>query len=143
MLILKKGDEITIKIEKMKYPNIGIGFYNDKKVHVKNVLEGQTIRCRISKNRSEKREARLLEIIENSPMEQSSFCEHYGLCGGCLFQTLSGEGQLQTKYAMVKLLFDEAGTRNSLLKAYCRAHKFLSTVTKWSFHLVMRLKRAL
>ena len=109
MLILKKGDEITIKIEKMKYPNIGIGFHNDKKIHVKNVLEGQTIRCRISKNRSEKREAKLIEILESSPMEQPSFCEHYGLCGGCLFQTLSGEGQLQTKHDMVKLLFDEAG----------------------------------
>ena len=106
---MKKGDEITLKIEKMKYPNIGIGFYNDKKVHVKNVLEGQTIRCRISKNRSEKREARLLEIVENSPKEQTSFCEHYNLCGGCLFQTLSGQGQLETKHDMVKLLFDEAG----------------------------------
>ena len=106
---MKKGDEITLKIEKMKYPNIGIGFYNDKKVHVKNVLEGQTIRCRISKNRSEKRKARLLEIVENSPKEQTSFCEHYNLCGGCLFQTLSGQGQLETKHDMVKLLFDEAG----------------------------------
>ncbi|GAU77535.1 23S rRNA (uracil(1939)-C(5))-methyltransferase RlmD [Fusibacter sp. 3D3] len=106
---MKKGDEITIKIEKMKYPNIGIGFYEDKKIHVKHVLEGQTIRCRISKNRSEKREARCLEIIESSPKEQDSFCEHYGLCGGCLFQTLSAEGQLQTKHDMVKLLFDEAG----------------------------------
>ncbi len=106
---MKKGDELILKIEKMKYPNIGIGYVNDKKVHVKNVLSGQTVRCRISKNRSEKRIGRLLEVVEPSAEEQNSFCEHYGLCGGCLFQTLSGENQLRAKFDMVKLLFDEAG----------------------------------
>ena len=106
---LKKGDEVVIKIEKMKYPNIGIGYIGDKKIHIKNVLEGQLVRCRISKNRSDKREGRLLEIIESSSRERSSFCEHYNLCGGCLFQTLSIEDQLETKLNMVRLLFSEAG----------------------------------
>jgi 23S rRNA (uracil-5-)-methyltransferase RumA len=105
---LKKNDIVTLKIEKNKYPGIGIGFLEDKKVHVKQTITGQTVSVRLGKKRSERFDARLLEVIENSPLEQASFCEHFGSCGGCAFQTLSAEGQLNLKRDMVACLFDEA-----------------------------------
>jgi len=106
---VKKGQEIVLTIDRMKYPNVGIGIFEEQEVRVKNVLKGQTLSCRISKKRSGKVEARPLEIIERAPNEQASFCEHFDKCGGCMLQTLNYENQLATKMDMVKNLFDEAG----------------------------------
>jgi len=105
---LKKGEIVTLKIEKNKYPGIGIAVLEDKKIHVKQAIRGQTVSVRLSKKRSERFDARLLEVIENSPLEQPSFCEHFGSCGGCAYQTLNAEGQLHLKKEMVACLFDEA-----------------------------------
>lgn len=106
---VKKGQEIEIKIEKMKYPNVGIGTFEGESVRIKGALTGQTLKARISKKRSNKIEARPLEVIERSDREKASFCEHFGSCGGCMLQTLDYEGQLSIKREMVKHLFDDAG----------------------------------
>lgn len=106
---VKKGQEFTMTIERMKYPNVGIGVYEDQEVRVKNVLKGQVLDCRVSKKRGGKVEARALEVVLRAENEQPSFCEHFNRCGGCMLQTLSYENQLDTKVQMVKNLLDEAG----------------------------------
>ena len=92
----------------MKYPNVGIGYFEDQAVRVKNALKGQLLNCRVSKKRSDRVEARLLEIVERAPDEQASFCEHFEQCGGCMLQTYSYENQLKVKVDMVKHLFHDA-----------------------------------
>lgn len=111
---MKKGEIIELKISHNLYPNIGVGFYNGERVRVKNTLPGQTVHARISKKRSGKVEARLIEVIEKSEREQASFCEHYNDCGGCLLQTLSFEGQTDLKREMVQRLLDDSGIEVSI-----------------------------
>lgn len=106
---MKKGQEIIIKIDRMKYPNVGIGRFEEQEVRIKNTIKGQTIHGRISKKRGGKIEARCLEVLERSPVEQASFCEHFNSCGGCMLQTLDYENQLKIKLEMVERLFSEAG----------------------------------
>lgn len=106
---MKKGQEIVLTLDKMKYPNVAIGNYEGEEVRVKGALKGQVIQCRISKKRSGKVEARLLEVVERSPFEQPSFCEHFNVCGGCLLQTLNYEKQMELKTEMVENLFRDAG----------------------------------
>ena len=72
------------------------------KVVVKHALTGQKIRFSISKKRKGKWEGRLLEILEKSPVEIEEGCPHYGICGGCEFQTLPYEEQVKMKEAQVK-----------------------------------------
>ncbi|MDK2866456.1 MAG: rRNA (uracil1939-C5)-methyltransferase, partial [Clostridiales bacterium] len=105
---MRKGDSVTLTIEKNKYPNMGIGYHEGQKIFVKQAIKGQKVTVRISKKRAERIEGRIMEIIEKSPMEQASFCEHFGACGGCALQTLSAEGQLAMKREMVFNLFEEA-----------------------------------
>ncbi len=105
---MKKGQEIELKITRMKYPNVGIGSFEDQEVRVKNAITGQLLECRISKKRSTKVEARALSVIERAPNEKDSFCEHFNMCGGCMLQTLDYASQLALKTEMVKNLFDEA-----------------------------------
>lgn len=92
----------------MKYPNFGIGYYEDQPVRVKSALKGQLLQVRVSKKRGDRVEARLLEVIERAEYEQASFCEHFEKCGGCMLQTFNYENQLKVKLDMVKNLFHEA-----------------------------------
>lgn len=106
---MKKGEQIEVEIAYNNFPNIGVGLYEGKKVRVKNALVGQTVSARIKKKRSDKVEARLLEVLKRGPREQASFCEHFNDCGGCLLQTLSFEAQTLHKKEMVQRLLDDAG----------------------------------
>lgn len=71
-------------------------------VIVKNAIPGQRIRFMIHKKRGGKCEGRLLEVLEPSPLERAAACRHFGTCGGCVYQSMDYEAQLQLKCAQVK-----------------------------------------
>mgnify|MGYP000199374960 FL=1 len=74
---------------------------------VKNAIPGQKVRFVINKKRNGKCEGRLLEVLEASSLEQSEdACPHFGVCGGCLYQSLPYEEQLKIKEEQIKALLD-------------------------------------
>ena len=98
---MKKNQEIELKIEGIEFPNMGIGQFEGKKVYVKNALQGQTVGVRLSKTRSTYAEGKITQVITPAPYEINSFCEHFGLCGGCSLQTMPYEEQLAHKSGMI------------------------------------------
>lgn len=109
---MRKGDIIEGKVLKTEFPNKGILNIDDKKVTVKNALEGQTIRFLVSKKRKDRIEGRLLEVVEPSALEtaeKDGICQHFGICGGCAYQTLPYEEQLALKKRQVEELIKKAG----------------------------------
>ena len=89
-------------VEKVKFPNKGIVKVEDSEVTVKNTLPGQNVSFVINKKRKGKAEGRLLEILKKSELEQEQAnCPHYGVCGGCNYQTLPYEEQLKLKAGQV------------------------------------------
>jgi len=104
---MKKGDIFQAEVEKIEFPNKGILMVEGEKVIVKNAIPGQTIRLMINKKRKGRCEGRLLEVLKPSELEQKEgACPHYGICGGCLYQSLPYEEQLKIKAAQVKELLD-------------------------------------
>lgn len=103
---MKKGQIYEGMVEKIAFPNKGIVQIEDKKVIVKNTIEGQKIRFSLSKIRKGKCEGRLIEVVEKSPSEIEPECRHFGLCGGCTYQNLSYKDQLKMKEKQVKELLD-------------------------------------
>ncbi|MGL5435613.1 MAG: 23S rRNA (uracil(1939)-C(5))-methyltransferase RlmD [Lachnospiraceae bacterium] len=104
---MKKGDILEGRVEKIEFPNKGILAIDGEKVIVKNAIPGQLIRFLINKKRKGKCEGRLLEVLEPSALEQrNESCPHFGICGGCLYQSLPYEEQLKLKEAQVKELLD-------------------------------------
>ena len=85
-----------ILIEDIEFPNKGIGFYEDKKVSVKNTIPGQTVNVNI-KRKKQKYEGRLLEIIKKADYEIDPSCPKFGKCGGCTYQNISYEKELEFK----------------------------------------------
>ena len=106
---MKKGDIFEGKVIRTEFPNKGIIDIEGQKVIVKNALEGQVVRFSINKKRRDKVEGRLLEVIEPSPLEQPATCKHFGICGGCRYQNLSYEQQLDLKKRQVEELIEKNG----------------------------------
>ena len=103
---MKKGQVYEGCVEYVSFPNKGVLNVEGEKVVVKHTLAGQKVSFSISKKRKGKCEGRLLEILEKSPVETESPCPHYGICGGCEFQTLPYEEQLKMKEAQVRALLE-------------------------------------
>lgn len=107
---MKKGDIFEGKVLYTEFPNKGVVEVEDKKVTIKNGLEGQTLRFSISKKRRDKIEGRLLEVLEKSPLESDqASCPHFGECGGCSYQNLTYDKQLALKKRQVERLIEKSG----------------------------------
>ena len=106
---MKKGQIYEGMVEHVSFPNKCVVAVEgeEKKVVVKNALEGQKVRFRLSKARKGKCEGNLLEVLEPSPVELTVAdvpCVHFGACGGCTYQHLSYENQLALKEKQIREL---------------------------------------
>ena len=106
---MKKGQIAQGKVTHIIFPNKGVVVTDEQeKVIVKNTVPGQKVSFFVNKVKHGKAEARLLEVLEKSPLEVESPCPHFGECGGCTYQNLPYEEQLALKEAQVKKLMEDA-----------------------------------
>lgn len=68
-----------------------------KTVLVTGAVPGDVVNARVKKSKSKYYEADVLEIIEQSPFRVQPQCIHFGVCGGCKWQNLAYEKQLDFK----------------------------------------------
>ena len=106
---MKKSTEFVGVVSKVVFPNKGIVEVDGHRVTVKNTLPGQKVRAVVNKKRRDRIEARLLEVVEKSPLEISAPCAVFGVCGGCLYQSLPYKEQLKLKEGQVKELLAPLG----------------------------------
>ena len=106
---MKKGDIYEGVIDHVDFPNKGRVYLPEGKVTVKNGMPGQKVRFMINKKKKDRVEGRLLEVLEPSPLERTvPVCGEFPACGGCMYQTMEYEAQLQMKQQQVQKLLDEA-----------------------------------
>lgn len=74
---------------------------DDKVVFVPYVVPGDVVDLQIKKKKSSYMEAVAINIHEKSPLRDTPFCQHYGVCGGCKWQCLKYEEQLKAKQQQV------------------------------------------
>lgn len=101
---MKKGTVVTGTVEGLSFPNKGILTVEDSRMVVKNTIPGQVIEAVVTKNGSNRMEGRLQRVVTSSPLETESPCPHYGVCGGCAYQTIPYEEQLKIKSEQVRQL---------------------------------------
>lgn len=108
---MKKGQIFEGIIEKVEFPNKGKVYVpeEEKYVIVKNGIPGQKIRFMINKYKHGNAEGRLLEVLEKSPKEtREPVCSLFPACGGCMYQTMPYEEQLEMKSEQMKEILDAA-----------------------------------
>ena len=107
---MKKGQIYEGRIQEVEFPNKGKIFIpeEEKTVVVKNGAPGQLVRFSVNKIRKGKAEGRILEVLEPAANEITPPCPHFGQCGGCTYQNLPYEEQLQLKETQIRNMMDEA-----------------------------------
>ena len=106
---MKKGTISEGIVREVVFPNKGIvETAEGERVVVKNTIPGQKVSFAVNKARHGKYEARLLEVLERSLLEQEADCRHFGECGGCTYRTLPYEKQLELKESQVHKLMEDA-----------------------------------
>ncbi len=95
------------KKEKKIYKNITIHDFaaeakcvakiNNLVVFVENVAPGDVADIEIRKKKKNFLEGRAVKIVKYSPKRVKPFCEHYGVCGGCRWQHIGYDYQLEFK----------------------------------------------
>ncbi|WFA08053.1 23S rRNA (uracil(1939)-C(5))-methyltransferase RlmD [Tissierella sp. Yu-01] len=104
--MVKKNEIIEFVIDKVEFPNKGKASYEGNLVKFKGGIEGQRVSAKISRKRRGTIEAKIIEVIEKSPLEAEPRCKHFGICGGCSYQTLSYQDELKLKESQVRELFE-------------------------------------
>lgn len=105
--IMKKGQVGEGIVQRVEFPNKGIVVTEDgEKIIVKNTIPGQMVSFGVNKVRKGKAEGRLLEILKRSEDERKEYCPHFESCGGCTYQSLPYEKQLEIKKNQVLALLD-------------------------------------
>ncbi|WP_326906823.1 23S rRNA (uracil(1939)-C(5))-methyltransferase RlmD [Sedimentibacter sp. MB31-C6] len=107
---MKKGDIIEVKIVDIQFPNKGIATHEGQKIIIKNAIPGQKVKTRISKIKKDNIEAKVVEILLKADYEQDALCDKFNICGGCAYQNVPYEKQMQIKEKQVKTLLDSVLT---------------------------------
>ena len=118
---MKKKDVIELEITERASMDKTIGYYDDRKVFLKGGLEGQTAEVFIKKVKKKRADGVINRIIKKADYEIEPSCPDFGRCGGCSFQNLTYEKQLELKNSHVKNLIDRAGIE------YGRFHEILAS----------------
>ena len=74
---------------------------NDLVVFVPYVVPGDVVDLQVKRKKNHYAEAVAVKFHEYSPKRAVPFCQHYGVCGGCKWQCLPYEEQIQYKQQQV------------------------------------------
>jgi 23S rRNA (uracil1939-C5)-methyltransferase len=99
---VRPDDELDLRIESLAYGGNGVARLNGFVVFVRSGLPGDVVRARVTRVKRNHAEALALEVVEAGAPRVDAPCEHYPACGGCRFQDLAYEAQLEAKAAQVE-----------------------------------------
>ncbi|WP_286184060.1 23S rRNA (uracil(1939)-C(5))-methyltransferase RlmD [Clostridium sp. CCUG 7971] len=89
----------------MEFGGTSVSLYGNRDIHMKGGITGQKVRAAVKRTRSGKADVKMLELLENSPIETAKTCKHFGECGGCSILSVPYEKQLEIKEKQVMDLF--------------------------------------
>jgi 23S rRNA (uracil1939-C5)-methyltransferase len=89
--------ELDADVVALAHDGRGIARIDGKVVFIAGALPGERVRLRILRRRRQLDEAQLVGILSASPDRVEPRCAHFGICGGCSLQHLSGPAQLAAK----------------------------------------------
>ncbi len=106
------GNILEVKIEKIVPNGFGLAFAEGLTVFVALAAVGDRLRVEITRKKGKTAFAHIVEILEPSPDRTEPRCPYFGTCGGCNFQQLKYEAQLNAKVEIIKDCLSRIGKIN-------------------------------
>ena len=104
-----RGQEVELRVESLAYGGNGVSRLDGFVVFVRRGLPGDTVRARVTKVKRSHAEALALEVVAPGAARVEAPCAHYPACGGCRFQDLAYEAQLEAKAGQVRDALERIG----------------------------------
>ena len=101
--------EEILNIEKLVYGGDGLARVDGRVVFTAYVLPGETVRVEVRRVRNDLFRGRLLEVITPSPARVVAPCPYFLHCGGCHYQHIAYESQLEQKRSILREVLRRVG----------------------------------
>lgn len=108
-MAVKKGQQLELKITDIAFGGKGLARVNGLAVFVKQAIPLDVVIARITKKKKQYAEARIETLLEPSPFRINPPCIYSGFCGGCKWQFMNYEKQLDYKQQHVVESFEHIG----------------------------------
>ena len=98
---VRLDQEVDLRIDRLAYGGNGVARLNGFVVFVRRGLPGDLVRARVTKVKRNHAEATAVAVLEEGRTRVDAPCAHFPACGGCRFQDLAYEAQLEAKATQV------------------------------------------
>ncbi len=105
---------MELRIEDVAFGGKGVGRDNGKAVFVPYTIDGETVSAEIVREKKNFAEAELHDVIAPSAYRTTPQCPYFGRCGGCVYQHMSYEHQLEIKTRQVEQTLKRIGQFSDL-----------------------------
>lgn len=95
----------NIKIEKLVYKGFGLGFKDSNPIFVFNSVPGDIVDVKIIHKKGNALFGEICELKERSEFRIEPECKVFGTCGGCDWQCIPYEKQLEYKQIIIEEIF--------------------------------------
>src|SRR5438477_6460794 len=106
---MQKGEEIILTVEGTSGDGRTVARLDGMVFFVEKAVPGDTVRARIWKLKKNFAEAAAVEVLTPSKDRVHPKCKHFGVCGGCAWQDLDYQKQLEFKQQRVVESFKRVG----------------------------------
>ncbi len=100
-----KTKTYELNIESLSHEGRGIARFENKVIFVSGALPGELVVADRTFSRANFAEADVKEVLKPADNRITPKCDVFGICGGCSFQHLSSEDQIQAKGNWLKDVF--------------------------------------
>src|ERR687884_1482621 len=99
---LRAGAELTVRVERILPGGVGLAHAEGVTLFVSLAAPGDLARVRVESVRGRALFASIVEVLEPSPVRSEPPCPYFGRCGGCDFQQLNYQAQLDAKIEIIR-----------------------------------------
>ena len=93
---------MRVKIEKLVYGGEGLTHDSGETIFVPFVLPGEEAEIEIVERKKKLLRGRLTHLLKASPLRIEGRCPHFGVCGGCDYQHIPYDAQLEIKEEILR-----------------------------------------
>jgi 23S rRNA (uracil1939-C5)-methyltransferase len=111
---MRKGDIIQLKIDRVAFGGQGIARVDGLVIFVKGAVPGDRVNALIFRKKKAYAEAKMQELLDPSPDRIQAPCPYFGICGGCQWQHVKYERQLEYKRGHVEEALSHIGSLSGI-----------------------------
>ena len=100
---------VDLKIEDVAFGGKGVGRDQGKAIFVPFTIDGELVSARIVGEKKQFAEGEIVDLAVASPHRIAAPCPYFGRCGGCAYQHIDYEHQLEIKWRQVRDVLQRIG----------------------------------